>query len=257
MKAYKGFDKDLKCRGYQYEAGKTYVEDKVVLCSRGFHACENPMDVFGYYPPADSRYCEVDLEDVSEETDADSKRVGKKIHIGAEIGLAGIIEAGVQFVLDRVDWKRAKECNTGDRSTAANTGDQSVAANAGHRGVAANTGRWSAAANTGDQSVATNTGYWSVAANTGCRSVATNTGDLSVAANTGGRSVARVEGAGSIALNAGDNGMAAGMLGCGLVLAERGEDGKILALKAVLVDGETIKPGVCYTLRKGEIGEAK
>ena len=67
MKAYKGFDKDLKCRGFQYEIGKEYEEPKADLCACGFHACENPIDVFGYYHPADSRYCEVEISDISPE----------------------------------------------------------------------------------------------------------------------------------------------------------------------------------------------
>lgn len=61
MKAYKGFDKDLKCRGFQYEIGKDYETDKADLCHSGFHACEFPMDVFSYYAPGESRFCEVDL----------------------------------------------------------------------------------------------------------------------------------------------------------------------------------------------------
>ena len=74
MKAYKGFNNKLQCREFQYKVGETYEEEKAELCSCGFHACEAPLDVFGYYPPADSRYCEVELEDVSEKTSEDSKR---------------------------------------------------------------------------------------------------------------------------------------------------------------------------------------
>lgn len=112
MKCYKGFDKDLKCRGFQYEIGKEYEENTADICHKGFHACENPMDVFGYYDPADSRYCEVDL-DTNEQTEEDSKRVGKKIKIETEIGLSGLIQAGVKFILEKVDFKSAKENNTG------------------------------------------------------------------------------------------------------------------------------------------------
>lgn len=88
MKMYKGFDKDLKCRDFQYEIGKTYEEPTAELCEKGFHACEYPLDVFGYYAPGDmSRYCEVDLDDVShKKSNEDSKRCGKKIAVKAEIG---------------------------------------------------------------------------------------------------------------------------------------------------------------------------
>ena len=157
MKCYKGFDKDLKCRGFQYEIGKEYVENTADICHKGFHACENPMDVFGYYNPADSRYCEVDL-DTNEQTEEDSKRVGKKIKIETEIGLSGLIQAGVKFILEKVDFKSAKESNTGSQSAATNTGYQSAATN---------TGDWSAATNTGDQSAATVGGAESIAVVTG------------------------------------------------------------------------------------------
>ena len=165
MKCYKGFDKDLKCRGFQYEIGKEYEENAADICRKGFHACENPMDVFGYYNPADSRYCEVDL-DTNEQTEKDSKRVGKKIKIETEIGLSGLIQAGVKFILEKVDFKSAKESNTGRQSAATNTGYQSAATNTGYQ---------SAAMNTGNRSAATNTGYQSAATNTGDRSAATNT----------------------------------------------------------------------------------
>ncbi|MFR6258927.1 MAG: hypothetical protein ACLULK_09140, partial [Anaerovoracaceae bacterium] len=190
MKAYKGFDKDLKCRGFQYEVGKDYEEERVELCDCGFHACENPMDVFNYYSPADSRYCEVKLDDVSAEHGSDSKRCGKKINIGAEIGIKGIVEAFVKFTMDKVDWKNDKESNTGDQSAATNTGDRSAATNTGDQSAATNTGYQSAATNTGYQSAATNTGHRSAATNTGDQSAATNTGDQSAATNTGDRSAA-------------------------------------------------------------------
>ena len=170
IKAYKGFNKNLQCQPdddkppFQYEVGKEYEENDAKLCSCGFHACEFPLDVFGYYPPADSRYCEVEL-DAIEEKEGDSKRTGKKIKIGAEIGLDGIIKAGVKFILEK-----AESCEKG-------TGDWSAATNTGHRSAATNTGHRSAATNTGNQSAATNTGDWSVATNTGDWSVATNAGD--------------------------------------------------------------------------------
>ena len=149
MKAYKGFDKDLKCRGFQYEIGKEYEEPKADLCACGFHACENPIDVFGYYHPADSRYCEVEISDISPEKSSDSKKCGKKIHIGAEIGIKGIVEAFIKFTMDKADWKNAKESNTGDQSVATNTGNQSVATNTGYQSVAIVKGEESIAIATG------------------------------------------------------------------------------------------------------------
>ena len=158
MKCYKGFDKDLKCRDFQYEIGKEYEEERAEICDTGFHACENPLDVFGYYAPANSRYCEVEL-DANDQKSGDSKRVGKKISIKAEIGIAGIIKAGLEYIKDQVNWDDDKKSNTGDWSAATNTGDRSAATNTGNRSAATNTGNRSAATVEGKESVAMAIGY--------------------------------------------------------------------------------------------------
>lgn len=140
MKCYKGFDKGLKCRDFQYEIGKEYEEKRAEICDTGFHACENPLDVFGYYAPADSRYCEVDL-DANDQKSDDSKRVGKKISIKAEIGIAGIIKAGLEYIKDQVNWDDDKKSNTGNWSAATNTGNRSAATVEGKESVAMAIGR--------------------------------------------------------------------------------------------------------------------
>lgn len=140
MKCFKGFDKDLKCRDFQYEIGKEYTEEKADICNCGFHACEFPMDVFGYYPPSDSRYCEVELEENGQKSSDDSKRVGKKISVKAEIGIAGIIKAGVEYIKEQVDWEDDKATNTGNKSAETNTGNQSAAIVEGKESIALATG---------------------------------------------------------------------------------------------------------------------
>ena len=140
MKCFKGFDKDLKCRDFQYEIGKEYTEEKADICNCGFHACEFPMDVFGYYPPSDSRYCEVELEANNQKSSDDSKRVGKKISVKAEIGIAGIIKAGVEYIKEQVNWEDDKATNTGYQSAATNTGDRSAAIVEGKESIALATG---------------------------------------------------------------------------------------------------------------------
>ncbi len=90
MIVYKGTDKDMKCRGFQFELGKEYEETEAVLCEKGFHGCEYPLDVFAHYAPADSRFFVADLDGVTDEEEGDSKRAGTKIKLRAEIGIAGI-----------------------------------------------------------------------------------------------------------------------------------------------------------------------
>ena len=261
MKAYKGFNKDLRCRDFQYEVGKEYEENRAELCECGFHACENPIDVFNYYPPANSRYCEVELDEVTDEEDRDSKRCGKRIKINAEIGIKGIVDAFVKFTMDRVDWKKDKSTNTGYQSAATNTGYWSAATNTGNWSAATNTGDQSAATNTGDQSAATNTGNQSAATNTGYQSAATNTGNQSAATNTGDQSAATVEGKESIAIATGVGSRAKGALGCYIVLAEWRKDERgewhIIDVKSAKVDGENIKADTFYMLENGKFKKAK
>ena len=201
---FKGFDKDLKCRGFQYEVGKTFEhEGDVSCCDSGFHFCENPFDVFSYYPPSDSRYCSVEGSGKSDKDNEDSKVSVSKLHISAEIGLKGIIDAGIKLIFDKIKCKKGKITNTGYQSAATNTGDWSAATNTGYQSAATNTGGRSAATNTGYQSAATNTGGRSAATNTGDRSAATNTGYQSAATNTGDQSAATNTGDYSAATNTG------------------------------------------------------
>lgn len=161
--AYKGFDKDLKCRNIQYEVGKDYEQDgNIKCCEKGFHACEFPLEVFNYYAPGEnSRYCTVTQSGEMDKREDDSKVASSKIHIETEIGLGGIIKAAVKFILDKVNWKDKKTTNTGDYSAATNTGDYSAAKVSGKGSVAVVTGRDSKAAGAlGDWIVLTERDDW-------------------------------------------------------------------------------------------------
>ncbi|EBH5274067.1 hypothetical protein CPE14_03170 [Salmonella enterica] len=212
---FKGFNKDLKCRDFQFEIGKTFHhEGKVEACGSGFHACECPFDVFSYYPPAESRYAEtISFGVIDREEIGDTKIASASITIKAELTLPQFIQRGIEWIWSKIDKSleqqimtgdRSAATNTGDQSAATNTGDQSAATNTGYRSAATNTGYQSAATNTGDQSAATNTGYRSAATNTGDQSAATNTGYRSAATNTGDQSAATNTGYRSAATNTGD-----------------------------------------------------
>ena len=231
MIVYKGTDKDMKCRGFQFELGKEYVEEEAKLCDKGFHGCEYPLDVFAHYAPTNSRFFVVDLDGVTdEEAEDDSRRAGTKIKLRAEIGIAGIVKAAVEYIKEKAE---SSKNQTGNRSAATNTGDCSAATNTGDRSAATNTGDRSAATNTGDRSAATNTGNWSAAT---------------------------VDGKESIAIVTGVDSKASGAIGCWLVITERGnwngDTYPIKEVRAVKVDGEIIKPGVFYKLENGEVVEA-
>ena len=203
--AYKGFNSDWTCRDHQFEVGKTYkLEGEPEICVHGFHACLNPMDVFGYYAPGQSKFAVVEVPDHVEEHEGDTKICGVEITIKAEMSLPEFIGKGVEYLLSKVKWDEAKESNTGNYSAATNTGYRSAATNTGNYSAATNTGYRSAATNTGYQSAATNTGNYSAATNTGNYSAATNTGNYSAATNTGDRSAATNTGDRSAATNTGN-----------------------------------------------------
>ncbi|ELS3367397.1 hypothetical protein R5D93_001285 [Salmonella enterica] len=281
---FKGFNKDLKCRDFQFEIGKTFHhEGKVEACGSGFHACECPFDVFSYYSPADSRFAEtISFGITDREEDGDTKIASASITIKAELTLPQFIQRGIEWIWSKIDksleqqimcgnwsaatntgnWSAATNTgnwsaatNTGNWSAATNTGNRSAATNTGNWSAATNTGNWSAATNTGDRSAATNTGNWSAATNTGDWSAATNTGNWSAATNTGNRSAATNTGNWSAATNTGDW-SAAEVSGSQSVAAAFGIEGKARASEGGAIvlcyrdeDGELIH------IRASKVGE--
>ena len=163
----KGFNKDMKCIDMQYEVGKDFEmpAGKTLKCcpddpgtEGGLHFCENPLDVFGYYAPADSKFAEVESRGEIQRANDDSKIATSRLFIKAEISLNHLIGLGVKFILDRVNFKDAKESASGNQSAATNTGNQSAATNTGDRSAATNTGYRSAAIVEGKESIAMSTG---------------------------------------------------------------------------------------------------
>ena len=162
-KGYKGFDKDLKCRDFQYKEGETYETDqKPVRCTEnGFHFCTDPIDVFGYYDPANSIFHEVEGFGETSTDDSDSKIAVSKIKIGAEISLFDMVKIGVDMILKRC--KKDTEKLIKDRSAAVNSGDSSAAVNSGDRSAAEVTGKHSIACGFGIENKAKGSlGCWLV-----------------------------------------------------------------------------------------------
>ncbi len=220
---FKGFNKDLKCRDFQFEIGKTFHHDgKVEACGSGFHACECPFDVLSYYPPAESRYAETISFGVTDrEEEGDTKIASASITIKAELTLPQFIQRGIEWIWSKIDKSLEQQIMSGDQSAATNTGDQSAATN---------TGDWSAATNTGYQSAATNTGY---------QSAATNTGDWSSA---------EVSGSQSVAVSLGIEGKARASENGAIVLCYRDEDGELIHIRSSKVGENGIKQDTWYQL---------
>ena len=273
IKAYKAFDKDLSCRGFKYKVGKEYEETGYIkACEKGFHACPYPLDVFGYYAPAGSRFCEVEQSGKIDDSESD-KVCSSKIRIGAELDIRGLVKAAVSYVKERCtneyNAEPGKPAMTGDRG----------AATAGYRGVATAGDRGAATAGDGGAATAGDCG----AATAGDRGAAT-AGDGGVAtagdrgaAMTGDRGVAMAgyrgaatagdcgaatargkasTGSNGLSVARGKNVQVKGGIGAILVIAEERDDTyDIVDWKAVVVDGEVVKADTWYRLENGELVE--
>ena len=293
---YKGFDKNLQCRGFQYEVGREYETDEAELCKKGFHFCENPHDVFSYYNAGEgNRFAIVEASDVSDEKKEDSKRVSKRISIKAEISVFEICKIAVSTFFENFGFKKkieSAETNNAGNYGAANAGNRGAAnagdcgaANAGNRGAAnagdwgaANAGDWGAAnagnrgaANAGNRGAANAGNYGAAnagnygaanagnygAANAGNRGAA-NAGDCG-AANAGNRGAANAGNRGAAIVSNG--GKVKGGKGCVLVARniEWNDDSaqyEVTDWACGIVDGVNIKENTWYKLRNGKLVEA-
>ena len=272
--AYKAMDKNMQCRGKQYEVGKTYHEDEADCRNAGMHACENPLDVLHYYPLRDSpRFFEVECGGNVDKSKEDSKLACTELAVKGEVNFAGLVKATVNAVFNRVKGKEpfsSGYCSTagasGYSSTAGASGDCSTAGASGRCSTAGTSGDYSTAGSSGDYSTAGASGYYSTAGasgdsstagTSGCCSMAGASGYSSTAAATGAYCRAKADGKDNVAVANGAHSKARGILGCYLVLTEYDDDGNMLWAKMAKVDGAHIKENVWYTLKNGEFAETK
>ena len=227
--AYKAMDKNMQCRGKQYEMGKTYREDKADCCHAGMHACENPLDVLHYYPLKNNpRFFEVECGGNVDKSGEDSKLACTELTVKGEVNFAGLVKATVNAVFNRVKGK--EPFSSGYASTAGSSGYARTAGSSGDYSTAGSSGNYSTAGSSGDSSTAAATGDY-------------------CSAKAGGKD--------SIAVVNGACGKACGALGCYLVLTEYDDDGHMLCAKMAKVDGTHIRENVWYTLKNGEFVEAQ
>ena len=249
MKAYKGFDRNLQCRGYQYEVGKEYETDKAELCECGFHACEMPLKVWDYYPPSDgNRYCEVEQSGDVKSEGAGGKSVSTKLKVGAEIGIPGLIKAQVEWTREQVE--KAKGEQGGDYATLAG-GDDATLAGGNYAKLAG--GNWAKLAG-GDGATLAGGNYAKLA---GGNYATLAGGDWAKLAGGDGAKLAG--GKSSVCVGRHDSKVKGGLHSVLVLTAWETRDGEYIptAVKAIVVDGEKYKPDTWYTLRDGEAVEVK
>ena len=235
---YKGFDKNLQCRGFQFKEGETYTHDgPVKACSSGFHFCENPLDIFHYYAPSESVFHEVEGGGQTDQHSDDSKIACAEIKIGASLKLHDFIGASLKFLFSRkyetstsnhitgdrsassaTGYSSASSA-TGDRSASSATGDRSASSATGYRSASSATGISSASSATGDRSASSATGDSSVSSATGYSSVSSATGDSSVSSATGERSASSATGNSSASSATGDSSAAVSTGHCSKAMA--------------------------------------
>ena len=278
LHTYKGVSKDMTAHGgFKYEVGVEYeAKGDIKACSNGFHACEMPLDVFNYFPPASSRYFECEQSgDISKDSD-DTKVASRKIKLGAEIGIPGLVKAQIEYVKAHTTTEHSAGwsgvSSAGD-SGVSSAGDSGVSS-AGDSGVSS--AGWSGVSSAGDSGVSSagdsgvSSAGWSGVSSAGDSGVSSagnsgvsSAGDSGVSSageygvsSSRGKSKVGQKGV-AVARNSADIARVSGGLGALLVIAIEDDYGKLKEWKAGIVDGEVLKPNVWYTLKDGEFVEVE
>ncbi|OKZ63277.1 MAG: hypothetical protein BHV88_21440 [Clostridiales bacterium 41_12_two_minus] len=249
IKSYKGFNKNMTCRGFQYEEGKEYEEEIVEVCDHGFHVCEYPLDCLNYYYPNESVYHEVEQSGEIQEHNDDTKVASTKIKIGAEISIAGLVKAAIEYTVKRVK----KDAESDEK-----------------HGASSATGYCGASSATGYKGASSATGYKGASSATGDYGASSATGTCGASSATGYCGASSAEDKDAVAVAWGYKSKAKGVLGAFLVFADWEYTGSeddteydrnnqsawvLNGAKMVQVDGENIKPNTWYTIENGEIAE--
>ena len=291
IKTYKGFNKDMKCRDFQYEEGEEYETREAEVCSCGFHACEHPLDCFNYYRPSKSIYHEVEQSGKISKESNDSKIASTKIKIGARLSISGLVEAAIEYTKERTkpESDSSSDCGassatgykgassatgncgassaTGDCGASSATGNCGASSATGDYGASSATGNCGASSATGDKGASSATGYKGASSATGDYGASSATGNCGASSATGYKGASSAENPNTVAVAWGYKGKAKGVKGSFLVLADwkcKGEESNnywkedMWELKnavMVRVDGETIKEDTWYTMVDGKVVE--
>ena len=269
MRAFKGFNKDLTCRGYQYEEGKEFHTERAECCDTGFHACEYPLDCFGYYDPAHSVFHEVELSGEMDKSGDNTKVCATDIKIGARLSIAGLVKMAIDFTMSKVN----KEAGSDERrGFASATGYKGASSATGNYGASSATGNYGASSATGDYGASSATGNYGASSATGNCGASSATGYKGASSATGYKGASSVSDPTGVAVAWGHEARAKGCKGAHLILSDwkyvgaRYSDGdymdpydkeswELTGAKMVVVDGEKIKEDTYYRCIEGEIVE--
>ena len=278
MRAFKGFNKDLTCRGYQYEEGKEFHTERAECCDTGFRACEYPLDCFGYYDPAHSVFHEVELSGEMDKSGDNTKVCATDIKIGARLSIAGLVKMAIDFTMSKVnkeagsDERHGFASATGYKGASSATGNYGASSATGYKGASSATGNCGASSATGDYGASSATGDYGASSATGNCGASSATGNCGASSATGYKGASSVSDPTGVAVAWGHEARAKGCKGAHLILSDwkyvgaRYSDGdymdpydkeswELTGAKMVVVDGENIKEDTYYRCIEGEIVE--
>ena len=282
MKAYKGFNKDFTCRGFQFEEGKEYEEEEAVLCEKGFHACTNPLDVLNYYNDVEGKYCEVELDEVSnDKKENDSKICGKRIKINTEIGFVGLFKMGIEWLKEQTIFSKndtkelekssgnyaqigssgngAKIGSSGYGAQIGSSGNDAQIGSSGNGAKIGSSGNGAKIGSSGDDAKIGSSGNYAQIGSSGYGAKIGSSGYGAQIGSSGDGAKIGSSGKNSVVMCAGNNSIAKAKIGSWITLAEWGRDdnGDWIPINVVTkrVDGVEIKEDTYYKLVNGVFTE--
>ena len=261
--SYKGFDKDMQCRGFQYEVGKEYnMDGEIKCCNRGFHACKSPLEVWDYYDMLNSRYAEVEQSGKIEEEENSTKVCSSRIKIKAELKLADFINIGVEWLKDITSPSKVKTDGTlndnGDRKkNIGSSGDYAKIGSSGYYAQIGSSGYYAKIGSSGDYAQIGSSGYYAKIGSSGYYAKIGSSGDSAKIGSSGDSAKIDSTGEDSVIMCAGNSSRAKAKVGSWITLAEwKWSDEKKrdvpICVKTEYVDGENIKADTWYQLKNGK-----
>ena len=275
MKSYKGFDKNLKCRDFQYEIGKEYEMDgEIKVCNRGFHACESPFDVFDHYTMIDSRFCEVEQDGNISKEDRGTKICSSKIKIKAELKLADMINLGVEWLKEITSPEKIKtsikDNSSGNGAQIGSSGDDAQIGSSGDDAQIGSSGNGAKIGSSGYGAKIGSSGYGAQIGSSGNGAQIGSSGNYAQIGSSGNGAkigssgnYAKIDstGEGCVIMCAGINSVAKASKGSWITLSEWSYSDKKkryipVCVKTEFVDGEKIKADTYYSLKGGVFVES-
>ena len=279
IKSYKGFDKNLRCRGFQYKIGGIYEMDgKIKMRNRGFHACESPFDVFDYYTMIDSRFCEVEQDGNISKEDRGTKICSSKIKIKAELKLADMINLGVEWLKEITSPEKIKtsikDNSSGNYAKIGSSGDEAQIGSSGNGAKIGSSGNDAKIGSSGDNAQIGSSGYGAKIGSSGYRAKIGSSGNDAQIGSSGDNAQigssgygakisssgygAKIDNTGEdcVIMCAGINSVAKASKGSWVTLSEWSYSEEKqryipICVKTEFVDGEKIKADTYYSLKGG------